>query len=126
MGKKTKHNILLRAAAEGSFWTRLSFVVMGAGCIRYKQYVRGLLYFFLQIGFLFFFKNFALQYLSKFGTLGTETQRKVWNEQLQIFQHPAIVLPGIAAVDVGIGVLAVHVKHVNALSRDSHIFLRNG
>jgi len=87
MGKKAKHDLIIHAAAKGSFWTRLSFVVMGAGCIRYKQYVRGLLYFFLQIGFLFFFKNFALQYLSKFGTLGTETQRKVWNEQLQIFQR---------------------------------------
>lgn len=87
MGKKTKHNFLLCAAADGSFWTRLSFVVMGAGCIRHRQYVRGLLYFSIQIGFFFFFKNFALPYLCKFGTLGTETQRKVWNEQLQIFQR---------------------------------------
>lgn len=40
-----------------------------------------------QIGFLCFLKNFALQYLSKFSTLGTETQRKVWNEDLQIYQR---------------------------------------
>ena len=87
MRKKSKHNILICAASKGSLWTRLSFVVMGAGCIRYKQYIRGLLYLLSQICFFFFFKNFALQYLSKFHTLGTETQRKVWNEQLQIFQR---------------------------------------
>ena len=87
MRKKSKQNILLCAASKGSLWTRLSFVIMGAGCFRYKQYIRGLIYFIIQIGFAFFFKNFALQYLSKFNTLGTETQRKVWNEELQIFQR---------------------------------------
>lgn len=80
-------NVLLRAAARGSFWTRLSFIVMGTGCIRYKQYVRGLIYLVSQIGFFFFFKNFAFPYLSKFNTLGTTTQVKVWNEELQIFQR---------------------------------------
>lgn len=87
MGRTTKHDILICAAAKGSIWTRLSFVVMGAGCIRYKQYIRGLIYLFTQIAFYFFFHNFALQYLCKFNTLGTETQRKVWNEELEIFQR---------------------------------------
>ena len=87
MRENTKRNILLCAAAKGSFWTRLSFFIMGTGCIRYKQYVRGLIYLLTQIGFFCFLKNFALQYLSKFSTLGTETQRKVWNEDLQIYQR---------------------------------------
>lgn len=87
MRRKTKQNILISAAAKGSIWTRLSFLVMGTGCVRYKQYVRGLIYFLTEIGFFYFFKNFALQYLSKFNTLGTETQKKVWNDELQIFQR---------------------------------------
>ena len=87
MQENTKRNILLCAAAKGSFWTRLSFFIMGTGCIRYKQYVRGLIYLLTQIGFFCFLKNFALQYLSKFTTLGAETQRKVWNEDLQIYQR---------------------------------------
>ena len=85
MRRKTNQNVLISAAAKGSIWTRLSFLVMGTGCIRYKQYVRGLIYFLTEIGFFYFFRNFALQYLSKFNTLGTETQKKVWNEELQIF-----------------------------------------
>ena len=87
MRRKTNQNVLISAAAKGSIWTRLSFFVMGAGCVRYKQYVRGLIYFFTEIGFFYFFRNFALQYLSKFNTLGTETQKKVWNDELQIFQR---------------------------------------
>lgn len=87
MRGNSKRNILIYAAARGSLWTRLSFLVMGAGCIRYKQYARGILYLLTQVLFVFFFRSFALQYLSKFPTLGTETQRKVWNEELQIFQR---------------------------------------
>ena len=87
MRKKSKYNILICAASKGSLWTRLSFIVMGTGCLRYKQYIRGLIYLLTQICFYFFFKNFALQYLCKFHTLGTETQRKGWNEELQIFQR---------------------------------------
>lgn len=87
MHKEPKQRVLFCAATQGSVWTRLSFFVMGVGCIRYRQYVRGLLYLLIQIGFVFFLRDFALQYLSKFGTLGTTTQNKVWNEELQIFQR---------------------------------------
>ena len=87
MRRKTNQNVLISAAAKGSIWTRLSFLVMGTGCVRYKQYVRGLIYFLTEIVFFYFFRNFALQYLSKFNTLGTETQKKVWNDELQIFQR---------------------------------------
>ena len=87
MDRNPNNNVLICAATKGSLWTRLSFLVMGAGCIRYRQYIRGLVYLLLQIGFCFFLKGFALQYLRKFHTLGTETQRKVWNEELQIFQR---------------------------------------
>ncbi len=87
MGKNGKPHILLHAAANGSIWTRLSFLAMGTGCIRYGQYMRGILYLLAQLGFAAFFKNFALQYLRKLGTLGTVTQVKVWNEELQIYQR---------------------------------------
>ena len=87
MRRKTNPNVLVSAAAKGSIWTRLSFLVMGAGCVRYKQYIRGLIYFLTEVGFFYFFRNFALQYLGKFNTLGTETQKKVWNDELQIFQR---------------------------------------
>ena len=87
MHRKMNPNVLVSAAIKGNLWTRLSFFIMGTGCVRYKQYIRGLIYFLTEIGFINFFRNFALQYLGKFHTLGTETQIKVWNEELQIFQR---------------------------------------
>lgn len=87
MRKNISSYVLPQAAIHGSLWTRMSFLVMGTGCIRCRQYVRGLIYLFTEIGFFYFFKNFALEYLRKFGTLGTATQIKVWNEELQIFQR---------------------------------------
>ncbi len=87
MLKKSKVRVLYDAALRGSFCTRLSFFIMGAGCIRYKQYARGLLYLLLQVGFILFFRNFALRYLSKFSTLGTAAQQKVWNGELQIYER---------------------------------------
>ena len=83
MRRKTNQNVLISAAAKGSIWTRLSFLVMGTGCVRYKQYVRGLIYFLTEIGFFYFFRNFALQYLSKFNSLGTETQ--IFRERRKAF-----------------------------------------
>ena len=87
MRRKNRPSALFSAAAKGSIWTRLSFLIMGAGCIRYKQYARGLIYVLTEIGFFYFFGSFALPYLSKLNTLGTEAQKKVWNEELQIFQR---------------------------------------
>ena len=87
MRRKNRPSTLFSAATKGSIWTRLSFFIMGAGCIRYKQYARGLIYVLTEIGFFYFFGSFALPYLSKLNTLGTEAQKKVWNEELQIFQR---------------------------------------
>lgn len=116
-----KHNTLICAAAKGSFWTRLSFFIMGAGCIRYKQYIRGILYFIIEIGFILFFKNFALQYLSKFNTLGTEAQIKVWNEELQIYQRfpgdNSMLILLYSVLSIAVAIVFVYIWYVNI--RDS-------
>lgn len=70
---------------EGDAYTRLSFVVMGAGCIRRRQYLKGLLYFAFEVLFFAFQINFGSVYLSKFATLGTQAQLKVWDEAKQIY-----------------------------------------
>ena len=75
------------AAAKGDAFTRLSFLVMGAGCFRCGQLVRGLLYLLSEVFFVIFLRSFALPYLAKFPTLGTTTQVKVWDESLQIYQR---------------------------------------
>ena len=67
--------------------TYLSLVVMGSGCFRFRQFGKGLLYLLSELAFFRFFFGFGWKYLSHFGTLGENTQLKVWNEELQIYQR---------------------------------------
>ena len=67
--------------------TWLSLVAMGSGCFRFRQFGKGLLYLLSELAFFRFFFGFGWKYLSLFGTLGENTQLKVWNEELQIYQR---------------------------------------
>lgn len=67
--------------------TYLSLLVMGSGCFRFRQFGKGLLYLLSELAFFRFFFGFGWKYLSHFGTLGENTQLKVWNEELQIYQR---------------------------------------
>ncbi len=67
--------------------TWLSVLVMGSGCFRFCQFGKGLLYLLSELAFFRFFFGFGWKYLSHFGTLGENTQLKVWNEELQIYQR---------------------------------------
>ena len=58
------------AIVKGDVWTKLSLVVMGAGYIGRKQYIKGILMTALQILFGWFLFGFAWDYLLKFDTLG--------------------------------------------------------
>ena len=80
-------NTLSRVLREGDGFTRLSLVVMGLGCIRRGQFVKGLTYLALEVLFFLFFFLFGWPYLSHFLTLGENAQKRVWNEELQIYQR---------------------------------------
>ena len=72
---------------KGDFFTRLSLVVMGSGCFRFGQIVKGLLYLGAEALYFWFFFGFGWKYLSHFGTLGENTQLRVWDEVNQIYQR---------------------------------------
>ena len=67
--------------------TYLSLLVMGSGCFRFRQFGKGLLYLLSELAFFRFFFGFGWKYLSHFRTLGENTQLKIWNEELQIYQR---------------------------------------
>lgn len=72
---------------HGNGWTRLSALLMGAGCFRYGQWVKGTLYLALEGMFFLFFFGFGWPYLRLFPTLGTSAQSKVWDEAAQIYRR---------------------------------------
>ena len=83
-----EHPLWLRAFRNSKHpLTWLSLAVMGSGCFRFRQFGKGLLYLLSELAFFRFFFGFGWKYLSHFGTLGENTQLKVWNEELQIYQR---------------------------------------
>ena len=91
---------------EGSYATRLSFFVMGAGQLIRKQYVKGLIYLFLQVAFALYIGLFGGKYVLYLfsGNLGTKVSGEIWNDKLQIFDKIKgdnsflILLYGVASI----------------------------
>ena len=86
--RKSRRGILselYQTFRDGDTATRLSFAVMGLGCLRRGQIIKGLLYLASQALFIWFIFGFALQYLAKLGTLGDTGMQRVWNEEMQIY-----------------------------------------
>lgn len=73
--------------AQGDSWVKGSCLVMGLGCIKRGQIVKGLMYLAVEVLFFLFFFGFGWKYLSHLLTLGENAQLKVWNEDLQIYQR---------------------------------------
>lgn len=69
------------ALAQGDLFVKLSVVFWGAGYLRRKQYVKALLMTLLEIALIVFTLNFAMDYVPKFGTLGTVQAEQVFNIQ---------------------------------------------
>ena len=72
---------------KGDVPTKLSYVVMGFGCVLHRQIIKGILYFLSQLGFIFIFFSFSLNYLKDFLTLGTQTTTRLWDEQEGIYRY---------------------------------------
>ena len=79
---------LYYAVKDGSYKTRLSFLVMGFGQIAEGQIVKGVLYLLAQAAFLLFMILFGGRYILHLlsGNLGTKLAGERWNEELQLFE----------------------------------------
>lgn len=68
-----------RAVARGDLFVKLSLLWMGAGYARRKQYVKAVIMTVLEVAVILFTVKFAMQYVPKFGSLGTVQMEKVFN-----------------------------------------------
>lgn len=74
IGKGVKNYVL--NFIRGDWSTKTSYLVMGSGCVAKGQYIKGFIYFVAEVLYICFIAFFGLQYITKFGSLGTvETQR---------------------------------------------------
>ncbi|MCL2695651.1 MAG: sugar ABC transporter permease [Clostridiales bacterium] len=56
---------------DGDVFVKLSYLIMGFGCIVRKQVLKGILFLGLQGGIIYFVQSFGWHYLREIGTLGT-------------------------------------------------------
>ena len=76
-----------RAAKDGDWKTRLSFVIMGFGHFARRQYLRGAMYLGFEIIFILYLTLFGWKYLVKMGSLGDVAMAEVFNEETGIFEY---------------------------------------
>lgn len=69
------------ALAQGDLCVKLSVIFWGAGYLRRKQYVKAIGMTLLEIALILFTLGFAMNYVPKFGTLGTVQAEQVFNIQ---------------------------------------------
>lgn len=78
---------LFLTVRNGDRSVKLSCLIMGFGCMANGQAGKGLLYLAFQVLSVLFVICFGWQYVSMFGTLGVNAQKKVWDESAQIYRR---------------------------------------
>ena len=83
-------NVIQRSVKQlrkDDLFVRLSYILMGAACLRHGQIIKGLLYLSAEVAYILFLLLFGMQYLPHFFTLGEQAQKRVWVEELQIYRR---------------------------------------
>lgn len=68
-----------QAVAKGDLFVKLSLLIMGAGYFRRKQFIKGIIMTLFEAAVIIFTFSFSMNYVPKFGTLGTVQQESVFN-----------------------------------------------
>ena len=101
------------AAKYGDAKTKASFFIMGFGEICNHQYIKGLMYLLIEIGYILYMLFEGIHQIAMLPGLGESEQGKVWNEALGVYEYTAgdnsvlILLFGIAAIFVSIGFIII-------------------
>lgn len=85
------------ALAKGDIFVKLSLIWWGAGYARRKQYIKAILVTVLEVAVIAYTVGFAMDYVSKFGTLGTVKQEAVFNpvtmkNEMNDYDHSFLIL----------------------------------
>lgn len=116
--------------AKGDFATKLSYIVMGFGNFTRGQVVKGLIFLLLEVAYIMYMVFFGSTYISKFGTLGTETSHYVTGANGRPTMVPGdnsmiILLYGTMTILVTIVFIAIYVMNtVSAYEAEQNV--KNG
>ena len=74
---------------KGDLFTKVSFIIVGFGCIARKQFIKGILFLLAGALLLFFIFGFGFPYLRDIGTLGTTVETEWFNPDTGLNEYGA-------------------------------------
>lgn len=77
----------LKIFKKGDIRTKLSFLIMGFGCISRGQIIKGLTYLVVQFAYIVYLIDFGWDYIKMINTLGVATKKQVWDAQNEIYRY---------------------------------------
>jgi arabinogalactan oligomer / maltooligosaccharide transport system permease protein len=118
---------------KGNYKTRLSYLFMGAGAFLNGQIAKGIGYLVTQLGLISLITFLSMQYLVKFGTLGTQlTQKAVYDPDTETWlpavegdNSMLILLFSVAAVMLIVALLLIYWKNIK-LAYNNQLAKANG
>jgi arabinogalactan oligomer/maltooligosaccharide transport system permease protein len=103
---------------RGGLFVKLSAIIMGAGYIRRRQIIKGLIVTAFQAVIIYFTINFAAVHLAKFGTLGTVRFESVFNfntmrNEINDYDHSfQLLLYGIISILVLLIAFIIYLRNI--------------
>ncbi len=103
---------------KGGWSTKLSYVIMGAGCMAKGQVIKGILFLAIQVGYIYYMISFGWPgNLSKFTTLGTQGAEYGFdaNGLRTIIFHDnsmTILLYSVMAIMISVAFFALYITNI--------------
>ena len=75
------------AIIKGDIFTKLTMLILGTGNFARKEFIKGILFLFSEISFIFMMVAFGFNSLIMMRTLGTKQTGEVFNEVTQVYEY---------------------------------------
>jgi len=129
--KDRKKNSIISVFIRGDFLTKLSFFIMGASNLFRGQIIKGLLFLFTELAYLYYMARVGVSALKGMRTLGTVQQGMVFDESQGIFvvqkgdNSMLMLLAGVIAIAVNVIFLVIWKANINA-AKDAEDIKKQG
>lgn len=103
---------------RGSWSTRVSYIIMGVGCLAKKQIIKGILYLAAEVAYICYMISFGGYYIAKFGKLGDKATDKVFDPVYGTYTDVVhdnsmlILLFGVLTILISIFFLYIYLSNI--------------
>ncbi len=110
---------------NGDALTKLSYLIMGAGCFLRGQIVKGLLFLAVEVVYFYYMIRFGLSQLALFPTLGIAAKKQIFSEQDQMYLYVQgdnsmlILLFGVVTIVITLAFIVAYVANIRASAHNT-------